>query len=174
MNAKDRLLLNFPQRTKWAGNKVSYLTVRCVRNFVDNYHYHNVHALVILSPSSHLSSRTFAVFFFYCIFALFVLVPDFYHHSQADYNVHCATVNLSYVMNINVVGLLGGTQHTSVTWDEGCGGGKGVLPPSLVFAWMFFVPNPGEDMTHLVKIYFPSNNFSHVLSPLCWCMCDER
>ena len=113
-------------------------------------------------------------FFFYCIFALFVLVPDFYHHSQADYNVHCATVNLSYVMNINVVGLLGGTQHTSVTWDEGSGGGKGVLPPSLVFAWMFFVPNPGEDMTHLVKIYFPSNNFSHVLSPLCWCMCDER
>lgn len=47
-------------------------------------------------------------------------MPDFYHHSQADYNVYGTTVygitvNLSYVMNINVVGLLGGPQLASVT-----------------------------------------------------------
>lgn len=55
------------------------------------------------------------MFFFLCSFALFIPVPDFYHHSQADYNVYCTTVNLSYVMNINVVGLLGGTRRTGMT-----------------------------------------------------------
>jgi len=57
-------------------------------------------------------------------------VPDFYHRSQADYNVYCTTVNLSYVMNINVVGLLGGPQLASMTWglwDE-VGEGGGAAP----------------------------------------------
>jgi hypothetical protein len=107
-----------------------------------------------------LSSRTFAMCFYY-IFALFILVPDFYHHSQADYNVYCTTVNLSYVMNINVAGLLGGTQRTNVTcrlWDEGRKG-KRVLLPSPQPAWMFFVTNPGENVTHLARIYFYNNYF---------------
>jgi hypothetical protein len=60
-------------------------------------------------------TMNFRCVFFYYIFAVFILVPDFYHRSQADYNVYCTTVNLSYVMNINVVGLLGGPQLASVT-----------------------------------------------------------
>lgn len=76
-------------------------------------------------------------------------MPDFYHHSQADYNVYCTTVNLSYVMNINVVGLLGGPQLVSVTcglWDEvregGREGGRRCCPRphSLPGCSLFLIP----------------------------------
>lgn len=91
------------------------------------------------------------VYIFYCSSALFIPLPDFYHHSQADYNVYCATVNLSYVMNINVVGLLRGTLRASMTCglrDEGraraVGNAAFHTPTPALLVWMFFVPNPGK------------------------------
>jgi hypothetical protein len=93
--------------TKWAGNKVWYLAVCFLPNFVESYHYHNLPTVLSLTRTS------------LCVFTLvFIRVPDFYHHSQADYNMHRTTGNLSYVMNIYVAGLLGATVYELDVWTE--------------------------------------------------------